>query len=83
MRHSSACWRRLVAEPKEITDDELVAITAGLHQFADALDQMAAYAVDRGKPEHPGQELYWGGVVEGLRMAATAAREMRPLRGVK
>lgn len=68
---------------EEITDAELTAIRGGLYQFADLLDQMAAYAVDKvPTTTHPGQELYWGGFVDGLRTAAQTARETRPLRGI-
>ena len=68
-----------------LTDDVLVGITEGLNQFADLLEKMAAYAIDKSNENavNPGQELYWGGFVDGLRTAAETARETRPLRGVK
>lgn len=67
-----------------LTDAVLTGITEGLNQFADLLDKMAAYAVDKSRENvtHPGQELYWGGFVDGLRTAAETARETRPLRGI-
>ena len=75
-----------MAEGQEVlTDAVLEAITEGLNQFAGMVLQMAQYAEDKANKEttHPGQELYWGGFVEGLRTAASAATEVRPLRGIK
>lgn len=67
-----------------LTDDVLNGIMEGLKQFADMLLEMAAYAEEKGRATaHPGQELYWGGFVEGLRTAALAATEVRPLRGIE
>lgn len=77
----------MAAETTEevLTDEVLAGITEGLNQFADLLLKMAAYAEDKSSQSatHPGQELYWGGFVAGLRAAAEAATETRPLRGVK
>lgn len=68
-----------------LTDAVLEGITEGLAQFGGLLDQMAAYAKERsgGQNLSPGQELYWGGFVDGLEIAAQQAREVRPLRGIK
>lgn len=68
-----------------LTDEVLVGITEGLNQFSALLLQMAAYAEEksREKTTHPGQELYWGGFIDGLRTAAQTAQETRPLRGIK
>lgn len=68
----------------ELTDEVLEGMTAALQQYADLLDESAAYAAQKqASTAHPGQELYWGGFVEGIRMASEMAREMRPLRGIK
>lgn len=75
-----------MAEGQEVlTDEVLEAITEGLNQFAEQVLRMAQYAEDKasGATIHPGQELYWGGFVEGLRQAAQVATEVRPLRGIK
>jgi hypothetical protein len=68
-----------------ITDEMLVSISEALSQFSGLLDQMSSYARQKSSENatHPGQELYWGGFVDGLSTAAALARETRPLRGVK
>lgn len=68
-----------------LTDAVLEGITEALSQFADLVDKMAEYAEQKSseKTLSPGQELYWGGYVQGLRDTAVFARETRPLRGIK
>ena len=52
-------------------------LRSGLHQLADMLDKAADYGRDnKGKgSKNPGQELFWGGYIDGLRDAAVMTRE--------
>lgn len=74
-----------VNDEEILTDAVLEGITEALSQFGGLLLQMADYAEQKSgeKSLNPGQELYWGGYITGLRDAAASAAEMRPMRGVK